>query len=206
MTKKHILDLLGAYLDGELRGRELKKVETHLGECQICAEEYASLQSLSEILQEAPLPEFRSPEHFAADIALRLPRKTVAPIRSRVLEVGWWLAPIGLIVIWVFLSTTNLVSDTLLIANEFGLLNTTATSLISGASPNAIWSARLGDFGFLTGNNLQWAGTIEGFTRTTISQVLWQVSIAILYLGWIAIWWVRYEYQGFGQPIEAISN
>jgi len=199
---KHTLDLLGAYLDGELHGRELKKVETHLGECQICAEEYASLQSLSEILQEAPLPEFRSPEHFAAALALRLPRKTVAPIRSRVLEVGWWLAPIGLIVIWVFLSTTNLVSDTILIANEFGLLNSTATSLISGASPDSIWSARLAQFGFLSGDNLQWARTIEAFTRTTLPKILWQVSIAILYLGWFAIWWARHEYRGFRQSVE----
>ena len=202
MTKKHILELLGAYLDGELHGRELKKVETHLGECQICAEEYASLESLSEILQEAPLPEFRSPERFAADVALRLPRKAATPIRSRVLEVGWWLAPIGLMVIWVFLNTTNLVSETLLIANQFGLLNSTATSLISGASPDAIWSARLGNFGFLAGNNLQWAGTIEAFTRTTASQVLWQLSIAILYLVWIAVSWVRHEHRGFGQSVE----
>ncbi|MBT3320853.1 MAG: zf-HC2 domain-containing protein [Anaerolineae bacterium] len=199
---KHILDSLGAYLDGELRGRELKKVETHLSKCELCAEEYASLKSLSEILEEAPLPDFSSPDRFAADVVLRLPRKEMTSIRSKVLEVGWWLAPVGLIAIWVFLGITNLLNDTLLIANEFGFLNSTATSLISSANPDAIWSARLGNFGFLAGNNLQWARTVEAFTRTTASHILWQLSIAVLYLIWIAVSWVRHEHRGFGKSIE----
>ena len=199
---KHILNRIEAYLDGELRGRELEKVEAHLSECQLCAEEYASLESLSEMLTEAPLPEFHSPERFATEVMLHLPRKEITPMRSRVLNVGWWLAPIGLIVIWVFLSTTNLVSDTLLIANEFGLLNSTATSFLSGASPDAVWSARLAQFGLLAGDNLQLVGTLESFTRTTLPKIIWQVSIAILYLGWFAVWWARHEYQGFEQPVE----
>ena len=92
----HVLELLGAYLDGELHNGQLRKVEAHLDECQTCQEEYQALQALSATLQEAPLPDFPSPERLAADVALRLPRKPVVPVRRKALELGWWLVPVGL--------------------------------------------------------------------------------------------------------------
>lgn len=199
----HILEQLGAYLDGELQGRNLHKVEMHLDECLSCQEEYASLEILSATLQEAPLPDFPSPADFTANLALRLPRKPVIPIQDKAMEFGWWLAPIGLIAIWIFISTTNLVSGAITIANTLGILTDTSAWLASGSAPEAYWSAALGQFGFLSGNNLQLAEMAEEITRITIPQIVWQVSIATLYLSWMAIWWARHTRQGLGHPFES---
>jgi len=202
----HVFELLGAYLDGELQGGQLRKVVTHLEECQTCTEEYETLSALSMTLQDAPLPDFPSPEHFAADVALRLPRTPVKPLKRRTLEFGWWLAPVALLITWIFISTTLLVSDVLTTANEFGLLDSTSALLTTGSSAGTYWSGTLGQFGFLTGNSLQWAEMTEAFTRNTIPQIVWQVSIALLYLSWLAIWWARHTRQGYGTPFESGSK
>ena len=199
----HILELLGAYIDGELHSGQLRKVETHLEECQSCLEEYYTLQALSETLQTAPAPVFPSPERFAAEIALRLPRKPVKTMREKALVLGWWLAPVGLIATWVFISTTILVSNVFTAANEFGLLSNTTAGLFSGASSAASWSATLGQFGILAGESLQWAELTETFTRITVPQFTWQISIALLYLSWMAIWWARYSRQDSANPAMA---
>ena len=202
----HILELLGAYLDGELHGGQLRTVETHLEECQICREEAHSLQALSARLQAAPLPDFPVPERFAADVALRLPRGPVQPASRKALEVGWWLAPVGLLLTWIFLSTTQLVGNVVTAADALGLLSGASGRLVSGSATEAYWSGTLGQFGLLAGNGLHWAELMEGFTRMTVPQVIWQVSIALLYLSWMAIWWARHTRQGHGQPLESGSR
>jgi len=198
----HVLELLNAYIDGELRGGQLRKVEAHLDECQSCLEEYYSLQALSATLLAAPVPDFPAPERFAAEVALRLPRTPVKPMRSRALDIGWWLAPVGLIITWIFVSTTILVSNVVTAAGDFGLLDSASAWLVAGSS-GANYSAFLGQFGLLTGNSLEWAEMTEAFTRTNVSQIFWQVSIALLYLSWLAIWWARHTRQGFGRPFDS---
>lgn len=187
----HILDLLGAYLDGELRDRKLIKVETHLAECPICQEEYTALQTLSATLGEVPAPDFSSPERLAANVTLRLPRRTAEPTHNKVLEVGGWLVPVGLLITWIFLRTTFLASDMLTAANDFGLLNGASDWLISSTSSEVNYAAFLGQLDFLEPNLVQWFTISENFTRNFISNISWQVAIAMLYLSWIAIWWSR---------------
>jgi predicted anti-sigma-YlaC factor YlaD len=191
----HILELLGAYLDGQLHGGQLRQVESHLEECQLCREEVQSLQALSSALRSAPLPDFPAPERLAAKVALRLPRTPVKPMSHRALEFGWWVAPVGLILTWIFLSTTLLVNNVVTTANELGLLSSTSAWLVSGSPIESYWSGTLGQLGLLAGNSLQWAETTEAFTRTTLPQITWQVSIALLYLSWMAIWWARHTRQ-----------
>ena len=119
---KHITEWLNAYLDGELNSKQLQHVEAHLAECQDCQAELESLESLSSLLQEVPAPEFTSPERFAAQVNLRLPhRRTVTP-EHKVLEIGWWMIPVGLLGAWVFIGTSFFVNDILSAANNFGLL------------------------------------------------------------------------------------
>ena len=197
----HILDLLGAFVDGELHGGQFRKVDIHLSECEICREEYQMLQSLSITLRNAPTPEFPSPERFAVDVALRLPRKPIKPLHTKALETGWWLAPVGLIVLWIFISTTLLVSNLVTAAGDFGLLDSAYTWLGTGPSEEN-YSATLGQFGVLTGERLEWVEMIESFTRTTVTQIYWQISVALLYLGWLAIWWARHMREELGQPID----
>ena len=50
----HVIEWLSAYLDGELKGKQLHQVEEHLAECEACQAELDSLQGLSSLLQEVP--------------------------------------------------------------------------------------------------------------------------------------------------------
>ena len=198
----HIPELLGAYIDGELRGGQLRKVETHLSECQTCLEEYYALQALSETLHAAPLPDFPAADRFTAEVALRLPRVPVKPLRTKALEVGWWLVPVGLIVAWIFVSTTILISNLVTAAGDFGLLDSASAWLVAGSS-GANYSALAGQFGLLEGSSLEWFEVSESFSRTFITSIFWQVAIAMLYLSWFAIWWARHTRQGLGRPLES---
>lgn len=202
----HILELLGAYLDGELHGRQLQKVEAHLAECETCQAEYESLQSLSGMLQEAPVPDFISPERFASNVTLRLARRPETPIQRKALEIGWWMVPVGLLMAWVFISTTSLVINMVSVANEIGLLNDASAGLFSGTTDDVYWSQTLGQFGLLSGDSLQWAEATETFSRTAIPKITWQVSIALLYVCWIAILWTRKARQELGQLLDGRSR
>lgn len=97
--------------------------------------------------------------------------------------------------IWIFISTTIFVSDMVSAVDNFGLLDDAAPLLVSDSSAG-IWISTLEQFGLLEGEGLQWAERIESYTRNVLPQFIWQVSIAMLYLTWIAIWWARQRLQG----------
>jgi predicted anti-sigma-YlaC factor YlaD len=203
---KHITEWLNAYLDGELRGVRLQHVEAHLTECQGCRAELESLERLSDLLHQVPAPEFTAPERFATQVNLLLPQKRVRTPRKQILELGWWMIPVGLLAIWIFISTSFLVNDILATANGLGLTPGISEWLGFGPSNEAYWSATLGQFGVLSGNNLNWAAATEVFTRTSLLQATLEVSIALLYLSWIAIWWARHQRharQPHGQLLES---
>ncbi|HLO32105.1 MAG TPA: zf-HC2 domain-containing protein [Anaerolineales bacterium] len=199
---KHITEWLNAYLDGELKGSRLQNVEAHLAECQACQTELGSLQRLSGLLQEVPAPEFTSPERFAAQVNLRLPHRQSASSEKKLLEVGWWMIPVGLLGTWIFIGTSFLVNDLLSVANRLGLLTSISNWLVFASSSQAYWSGTLGQFGILSGNSLDWAATMEAFTRTSMPQISLHVAIALLYLSWLAIWWSRHRRQEPGQLLE----
>jgi len=199
---KHITEWLNAYLDGELNSSRLPHVEAHLAECQVCQAELESFERVSGLLHEVPTPEFTSPERFAAQVNLRLPHPQAAPLENRMLEIGWWMIPVGLLGTWIFISTAFLVSDLLSVANNLGLLANVSGWLVFGSASETYWSATLGQFGILNGNSLDWVASTEAFTRTSLPQITLQVSIALLYLSWIAIWWTRHTRQQHGQLIE----
>ena len=198
----HVTEWLNAYLDGELHGGRLLHVEAHLAECNACRVELASLEKLSALLQEVPAAEFSPPERFAAQVNLRMPRPKAEIPRNKILEIGWWMIPVGLLAIWTFLNTSFFVYDAVAVANRFGLLTSVSDWMSFGASNASSWSSVLGQIGVLRGNLLTLAASTETFTRTSLFQITLQVSIALLYLSWIAIWWTRHQRQGRGRPLE----
>jgi len=192
----HVTEWLNAYLDGELNGNRLQNVEEHLAGCTACQAELDSLQNLSVLLQEVPAPEFPSPERFATQVNLLLPQKRTSTPNSQLFEIAWWMIPVGLLAVWVFISTAALLGDAMSVAKNFGLLDSTTASFISAPSDTAEVTSTLGQFGMLHGNNLQWAETTENFTRGLFPQIVLQVSVALLYLTWFAVWWARQTHQG----------
>jgi hypothetical protein len=199
---KHVTEWLNAYVDGELHGTRLQQVEAHLVECEFCQAELDSLEGLSGLLQEVPAPEFISPERFAAQVNLRLPHEQKTIYRRKLLEVGWWMVPVGLLMSWVFISTSFLTSELLSAVSNLGLLSGLSNPAIFGSSNDAYWSSTLGQFGILSGNTLNVVASTEIFTRISLPQIVLHVSIALLYLSWIAIWWARHRRQQHGQLLE----
>ena len=77
--------LLNAYLDGELHGRRLQEMETHLAICAACRDELSELRLVSDLLQADPAPEFMPAERFVSQLTLRLPRRSLhdQPVETR---------------------------------------------------------------------------------------------------------------------------
>ena len=198
----HVIEWLSAYLDGELKGRQLHQVEEHLAECEACQTELDSLQGLSSLLQEVHAPTLVSHERFVSQVNLRLLERRVKETKDNSLGFGWWFIPVGLLMAWVFIATTTIVSDMVTVANNFGLLDQTTASFVSSPNNANEWTATLGQAGVLNGESLQWAERSESYTRDVLPQFVWQGAIAFLYLAWIAISWARHTRQVNGQLLE----
>lgn len=188
---EHVTEWLGPYLDGELGGSRLVSIEVHLAECEECQAELESLERISTLLQEAPAPAFIPSEQFALQVRLCLPRREAPASKQSLLEIGWWMVPVGLLAAWMFFSTSFLVDDVVLLASRFGFLRGLADWISPGAPSAARWSLTLGQLGMLSGRTLDIIAFTETFTRTSLEQIGLQVSIALLYLGWMAVWWTR---------------
>src|SRR4030095_2291596 len=198
----HVSEWLNAYHDGELQGNRLHQIEAHLAECDLCQAELESLESLSGLLHAVPAPEFTSPERFTAQVNLRLPHEQTNFSGKQILEISWWMIPVGLLGVWVFIVTSSILSDIIYEANNFGLLSGISNWLNFGSLNGVYLSSTLGQAGFLSGNGLSWAETAETFTRMSLPQISLQVSIALLYLSWSAIWWARDLRQERGPLLE----
>ena len=198
----HVTEWLNAYYDGELQGKRLQQVEEHLVTCEACQAELESLQGLSALLQEVSVPELPSPERFATQVNLLLPQKRTSTPNSRLFEVGWWMIPVGLLAVWVFISTAALLGDAMSAAKNFGILDSTTASFISAPSDTVEVTSTLGQFGMLQGNSLQWAETTENFTKGLFPQIVFQVAVALLYVTWFAVWWARHTRQMNGSLLE----
>ena len=61
MPLEHVVDLLPAFIDGELSDEERSRVEGHLRECEECRQEHTELRDLDEKLARelAPLADGR---------------------------------------------------------------------------------------------------------------------------------------------------
>jgi predicted anti-sigma-YlaC factor YlaD len=203
---KHVTEWLNAYLDGELRGNRLLRVEIHLVECEACQAELESLDRISNLLHEASAPAFILPERLAARVRLRLPARQGSLHSRRILEVGWWMIPVGLLGLWIFSNTSFFMGDILSTAANLGLLAGASGWLEIGSSSQAYWTASLGQIGVLSGNGFNWAASTEAFARSSLSQFMVQISIALLYLSWLAIWWARHWRHQLQQHLQLLEG
>jgi predicted anti-sigma-YlaC factor YlaD len=192
---EHVTQWLGAYHDGELQGLRLQEVEAHLAHCAACRAELKELRALTALLQESPAPEVRtSPERFAAQVGLRLPRRPVQPTWKRTLETGWRLTPVGLLGAWAFVQTVLAVATLALYALRIGVLGETIArwlpplgeswltqiSRLSGASLNEVGRAVLRLLSLLS-----WS---------TVLNLIVLIVIGLLYWSWLASWWARRQH------------
>jgi anti-sigma factor RsiW len=197
---EHVRAWLGAYHDGELRGRRLRQVEAHLAQCATCRAELERLRALAALLQESPVAEnLTPPERFVAQVGLRLPRRPTQSAWQRALETGWQLVPLGLLGGWVFVQVALFVSGVVLGALQLGLGGDVVAGLLpasqQGLSLREIFSlseASLGDVGRVmlrllgNGGPLGWSVTLN---------LVSLVVIGLLYWSWLASWWARRQHR-----------
>lgn len=197
---EHVTAWLEAYHDGELRGRRLCQVETHVAQCAACRAELERLRALTGLLQESPAAEeLTSPERFVAQVGLRLPRRPQQPAWRRALELGWRLTPFGLFGAWAFVQAVFVVAQVVMLALRLGLGGDAAAALLPAPRPELglaeLFSrsgAGLNDVGQVVlrltshGGPLGW-GILLNLAALAV--------IGLLYWSWLATWWVRRQRQ-----------
>jgi len=206
--------VMGAYHDGELQGRRLRQVEAHLAECPTCRAELERLRALATLLQESPAPaDLTSPDRFVAQVGLRLPRRPERTVWERGLEIGWRMAPLGLLGAWAFVETAFFVAEVVLIALQVGV----GGDFLARFRWDALRKVRptlLAQILSLPGIDLSEAsGPILSSLNSAILMVRsilqllsawgWGVTlhlaalvvVGLLYFSWLASWWARRQHQ-----------
>jgi anti-sigma factor RsiW len=198
--KAHVTQWLGAYLDGELSGRRLDRVESHLSKCSFCQGELEHLRTLGALLQEAPGVEGSlSPKRFVSQVGLRLPRRQVRPPAQRALEIGWKMVPAGLLFSLAFVHSVFLVAGAIQVALWIGVGGEVAALLLPGSSGGL----SLPDLSTLSQASVGGAfETISALVQSS-SALAWLpvlylcllLVIGMLYCSWLASWWARRRHQ-----------
>jgi len=191
---EHVTSWLSAYHDGELSGRRLRQVETHLETCAQCKARLEEIRSLSGLLQESPPVEGLLPsEIFVAQVGMRLPRENNVPLLKKVSESGWRAVPFGLLASWALVQTIFVVSNLVFLALRFiPGADQIMTLLPSGGSTPSVLSS-LGGLGILRagqfGANLLGSRGLLGWSF--FLNVGLTLLIGLLYWSWLASWWIR---------------
>jgi anti-sigma factor RsiW len=179
----HIHEWLNAYHDGELRGRRLERVEAHLQDCPECREALAELEALSSLLRAEPLPPISTnPEQFAAQINLRLPRRSNSARQTSEGSGGWRMSvvPLGILAAAGFLRSVTWVTNLLTVVEGSGLKPGAVSWLLPASStpPNTLqrFSLLAVDLGVPLNLDI-------------FLSLLLPLMLAAGYLTWLALWW-----------------
>ncbi len=189
--------LLNAYLDGELVGRRLKEMETHLVSCEACQEELRELRQVSELLHSDPVPEAMPVERFVSQMTLRLPRRVTPSRSTKPGSLTWWLVPAGLFGSWIFVQTVFTISNVVSAANASGLLGS-AFAWLGGGVQESLWlSAASGLFGgqLTSLPSLSLLNEVSVFGTNLLGGFFIQAVIVLFYLAWLSAWWIRHQSQ-----------
>ncbi len=181
--KNHVTELLNAYHDGELHGRRLMLVKSHLAECARCRAELEELQAISSLLQSDSFPApSLTPDQFVAQVGLRLPRQAPQPAPRSRLGWAWHLVPIGVLSVLGFFQGISVVSRTIEWVGRLGLDHGVLSSFLSSAPrmPNL-----LDQF-----SNLPFERSLSFNSGLAIS-LIFTAALAGMYLVWLVLWWLN---------------
>jgi len=193
---EHVKELLGTYLDGELKGARLQTVEAHLETCEACRNELQELRKLAMIFEEDKANDvFTQTERFAANLTLQLPRLPERSPSQRTGALSWWLVPVGITAVWIFLQTVLLVSDAVSVFEQVGVLGSIAAWLPEGVRHTEIFSTTINLFGNQLGQGgqevLSFLDRAYVFGRDFLTPVLWQAVIGLLYWAGMLVWFLH---------------
>jgi anti-sigma factor RsiW len=200
-----LFPLLNAYLDGELRGKRLREMESHLDDCATCRAELTELRRVSGLLRTASAPEFPPAERFASNLTLRLPRHR-APARPQGrFSVAGWLVPASLLGLWVFTRTVFSLTNLVRMMNIGGWIGQAAPWLNDGPSQTAWFAVTFNMFRAQMNSGerstLSLVNQFNIFGVDLLQGLIWQAGLLLLCLAWVAIWQARSQ-----MGLNRISN
>jgi hypothetical protein len=139
------------------------------------------------------------PDRFAAQVALKLPRRQVQPITQRALDMSWRMVPVVLLFVLAFVQTVLIMAGVIRVALWLGLGGDVAAALL----PSSAGGISLADVADLSQASLSEAFRMTvGLVQSGASLVwlvvligLMLVVIGALYWSWLASWWVRRRHQ-----------
>lgn len=195
---EHVTHLLGAYHDGELRGKRLNDVEDHLATCKSCQGELDQLTALSSLLLQNPASsDMTSEDRFVAQVALRMPRRPEEPTIKRVFNFGWRAAPVGILGVWAFVQSLLIVSGILFLLLRLGFNLEPMTGLLSPPSGGLSLGMFLGfegeGIGELGRAALEVLGNGGPLGWGPMLYLALMLILGLFYSSWIASWWVRHR-------------
>ena len=185
-------NLLNAYLDGELQGRRLQAMKSHLAACKTCQKELEELRLVSERMRADTKLEAPSAERFISNLTLNLPRLTQSAQPPKSFSLAWWLVPAGLLMAWVFIQTVYTLTDVVTVANLTGLLGSASHWLEAGQESNWL-SAATTLFGgqLLAQPSLSVLNNVSVAAASWLSGFIWEAVVVMLYWAWLGLWWLR---------------
>jgi len=174
----HVSELLAAYHDGELPVNRQHQVEKHLQDCPTCRAELEALEELSYFLKADFVPHQTSPERFAAQVQLRLPRASLSRTGQNEGRTPRWIlgVPLALIIVWAFLQAALKVTAFILTTDQ--VLGPRAAFLNS-------WMTT--------------AGFLETGANLLLFNTILLIGTIILWSAWMALWlaWNRNKNASF---------
>jgi anti-sigma factor RsiW len=181
----HIQPWMEAYLDEELPAGQRRQVDAHLANCPECRAELDQRRALSSLLHSTPAaPQGKSAERFAAEVGLQMQRRPVsAQARSTWLGAAWNAVPLALLAGLVFIEAATLLSTVLMVIPS---VSVTLESSLASSSMFASWLRLPAPLNDLVGL----LGFLAPFRWNWITALVAPVAIGLLYLSWLAGWWV----------------
>lgn len=193
---EHVTHLLGAYHDGELRGKRLKDVEDHLATCKSCQGELEQLKALSSLLMQNPAPsDLTSEDRFIAQVTLRMPRNPEEPALKKAFDFSWHAAPLGILGVWAIMQSLLLVSGILFLLIRLGFNLEPMSDFLSPPSGGlglgmffGFEGEGIGELGRTALGILGDGGPLGWGLMLYLALML---ILGLAYCSWIASWWVR---------------
>jgi anti-sigma factor RsiW len=163
----HVVELLAAYHDGELTSDRQRQVAKHLQDCETCRAELEALEQLSFFLKADSVRPQTSPERFAAQVQLRLPRASLSRARQNEGQLPRWAlgVPLALIISWAFLQAALKVTALILTADQF-----------------------LGPRAVLFNSWITTNGLLQTSADLLLLNTILLIATAILWSAWMALW------------------
>ena len=193
---EHVKEMLHAYHDGELAKWQAEQVEAHLAECKSCREELSSLRQLSDLLQSVPGMEGSVNSYeFVRQVQRKL---DTAPRQSgwrRGFRMSWQLAPLGMLLVLVFVQTTMQLNNLVTLLGLLGGEQVEKNLALLQARIPARLPVSLPNYGLKAVRGLPWESLGVGafFDFDLTFNLTLPAMISLLAVSWLAGWWVAHQ-------------